>query len=133
MIRNRTRRVDKLSFIHVNRRVLEPEAWSWVYCGGDELLEEEQCWLEEWERGPGGAGRDSLCSPPVWLQDLYRRRETSNTDEVEMAQNVLEDTLTGALPGGRDCIVSTAHQAAHVTKSHTCLRNSVIRYCNFSK
>jgi len=46
-----------LSFIHVNRRVLDRsqlEVRGWLCCGVDELLEEEHRWLEECERfGPG--------------------------------------------------------------------------------
>jgi hypothetical protein len=71
-----------LSFIHVNRRVLDRsqlEVRGWLYCGVDELLEEEHRWLEELERfGPGGA----VLLAPAWLQELHKRRDISGADDL---------------------------------------------------
>jgi hypothetical protein len=76
-----------LSFIHVNRRVLDRsqlEVRGWLYCGVDELLEEEHRWLEEWERfGPASGEGIAVSLAPAWLQELCKRRDISRADNLE--------------------------------------------------
>jgi hypothetical protein len=60
IIRSETDRANMLSFIHVNRKVLERsqlEARCWLYCGAEELLEEGRalCFIQ---RGYKGSTRD---------------------------------------------------------------------------
>jgi hypothetical protein len=74
-----------LSFIHVNRRVLDRsqlEVRGWLYCGVDELLEEKHRWLEEWERFGPASEEGSVLLAPAWLQELHKRRDISGADDL---------------------------------------------------
>jgi hypothetical protein len=80
-----------LSFIHVNRRVLDRsqlEVRGWLYCGVDELLEEEHRWLEELERfGPASEEGSAVLLAPAWLQELHKRRYISGADDLVGARD----------------------------------------------
>jgi hypothetical protein len=75
-----------LSFIHVNRGVPDRsqlEVRGWLYCGVDELLEEEHRWLEELERfGPASEEGGAVLLAPAWLQELHKRRDISGADDL---------------------------------------------------
>ena len=79
-------RANMLSFVHVNRRVLDRsqlKVRGWLYCGVDELLEEEHRWLEECERfGPASEEGSAVLLAPEWLQGLHKRRDVSKADEL---------------------------------------------------
>jgi hypothetical protein len=56
----------------------------WLYCGVDELLEEEHGWLEESERfGPASGEGIAVSLAPAWLQELCKGRDISTADNLE--------------------------------------------------
>jgi hypothetical protein len=98
-----------LSFIHVNRRVLDRsqlEVRGWLYCGVGELLEEEHHWLGELERfGPASEEGSAVLLAPACLQELHKRRYISGADDLVGARDrgrMILAPLAEVVPAGRE-------------------------------